>query len=168
MKDHSRSCFKVANGLFMDYLLPRGKKQYLTGLTGLPVSPEDRIARIPGDGNAPITLTTGTDVGRGVVWLLDQPHWDKHTYLRGEDTTWNKVLREAEEIVGEKFKEEYVSLERVDQGIKDAESDGNPTKLFFAQVEGAYARGQLAIPEGGFEKAERRTSVKELLKSGYP
>ena len=151
----------------MDYLLPKGKKQYLTDFQFIPVLPEDRIARIPGDGNAPVTLTTGADIGRGVVWLLDQPHWDKHTYFRGENTTWNKVLQEAEEIVGDKFKVEYVSLDKVDQAIKDAESDGNMWKLFFAQVDRAYARGQLVLPEGGFEKAEKRTSVSELLRSGY-
>ena len=159
--------FEVGIGRFMDYLLPKGKKQYLGDSKSVLVTPEDRIACIPGDGNAPVTLTTGADVGCGVVWLLDQPHWDKYTYFRGENTTWNKVLQEAEEIVGDKFKVEYVSLDQLDRAIKDAERDPNPWKLFSAQLDRAYARGQVALPEGGFEKAKKMTSVRELLKSGY-
>ena len=165
---NSRCAFEVGNGLFMDYLLPKGKKQYVTDFPSIPVLPEDRIARIPGDGNAPVTLTAGADIGRGVVWLLDQPHWDKYTYFRGENTTWNKVLQEAEEIVGDKFKVEYVSFDKVDQAIKDAEGEpGNVWKLLAAEYDRAFARGQVALPEGGFEKAEKRTSVRELLRSGY-
>lgn len=37
----------VSNGLFMDYLLPKGKKTYAKDVV-IPVNPEERTASIPG------------------------------------------------------------------------------------------------------------------------
>lgn len=92
-------------------------------------------------------MTSGDDVGRAVAWLLDQPVWDTYTYFRGEQTTWNKVLKEAEEITGKTFSVEYLSAESVQARLVEARNSGDPRKGFYAKVDKGHAIGWLYMPK---------------------
>lgn len=160
----------------MDYLLPKGTKKYLKDVP-IPVDPENHTARIPGDGNAASVFTSADDVGLGLVWLLDQPKWDTYTYLRGEQTTWNKVLKEAEEITGKTFAVEYISAESIQASVAEAQANGDVYKEFFAEVDQGYADGWLNMPKTvdhakapaweDSEEAKGRVKVRDMLIKGY-
>lgn len=160
----------------MDYLLPKGTKKYLKDVP-VPVDPENQTARIPGDGNASIVLTSGDDVGLGLVWLLDQPKWDTYTYFRGEETTWNKILNEAEEIMDKTFAVEYIDIESIKATIAQAHANGERYKAFHAEVILGYALGWFTIPRTldnalapaweDSEEASGRMKVRDILAKGY-
>lgn len=152
----------------MDYLLPKGKKKHLKDVS-IPVDPESRSARIPGNGNTSTTLTSGDDVGKGIVWLLDQPAgaWETYTYLRGDVTSWNAILKQAEGVIGQKFEVTYVSVETIAETEKAAQLKGDFKGAFFAEIDKGYAEGWLELPEGKWEKEQNRTSVREMLMKGY-
>lgn len=160
----------------MDYLLPKGTKKYLKDIP-MPVDPETHTARIPGDGNADIVLTSGDDVGLGLVWLLDQPIWDTYTYFRGEQTTWNKVLKGAEEITGKTFTVEYLSAESIQSRLVEAQRSGDMMKEFRAEADQGHAEGRLNMPKSvenarapaweDSEEAKGRVKVRDMLVRGY-
>lgn len=160
----------------MDYLLPKGTKKYLKDVP-IPVAPENHTARIPGDGNAQIVLTSADDVGLGLVWLLDQPKWDTYTYFRGDVTTWNKVLKDAEEITGKTFTAEYVSADGIQARLVEAQRSGDQMKEFFAEVDQANANGWFYMPKTvenaiapaweDSEEAKGRITVRDMLIKGY-
>ncbi len=55
---------------------------------------------IPGDGNAPLTLTLADDIGKAVTELVDAQKWEKHTSISGENTSWNNILHTVEKVTG--------------------------------------------------------------------
>lgn len=61
------------------------------------------FAVIPGTGDEPVTLTFGEDIGKAVCVLLDEPKWEKYTYINGDTTSWNKILQAGEQATGTYF-----------------------------------------------------------------
>jgi len=155
----------VAVGLFMDYLLPIGAKKYFRDYP-TPVDVQNRKAHIPGTGEAKVSLTTGDDIARAVGVLLDTPKWEKYIYIVGETTTWNNVVKLAENVTGAKFAVTYEPEQQIKERIQNAGSD------MFKRM---YAEMDLVLAEGTFECPARSkavdtfhyTSVAELLKSAY-
>lgn len=160
----------------MDYFLPKGTKKYLQDVP-MPVDPEHHTAQIPWDGNDTFTLTSADDVGRGLVWLLDQPRWDTYTYFRGEQTTWNKVLREAEDITGHTFTVEYISAERIKSKLAEAQSRGDYYKEIMTEIDLGFGDGWFNLPKiadnakapawEDSDDAKGRVSVRDMLYKGY-
>lgn len=70
-------------------------------------------AGIPGDGDAPVTLTYTFDVARFVVAALGLESWPANHELRvvGDEVTFNELVAVAEEVKGVKFEVAYDSVE---------------------------------------------------------
>ncbi|KAG2174840.1 hypothetical protein INT43_005902 [Umbelopsis isabellina] len=137
----------VANGLFMDYLLPKGSKKHLKDVP-VPVNVEERKARIPGNGEDTATMTYADDIGKAVVKLIDDPRpWPKYTYINGATFTWHQLVKWGEEVTGDKFHVEYVPTEKLEKRIEDAKAAGDPMEIFFADIDARYASDFLRLPQ---------------------
>lgn len=137
----------ISNGLFMDYLLPKGSKKYLKDVT-IPVNVEERKARIPVNGEAPVTMTYADDVGKAIIKLVEDTRpWPLYTYIHGATTTWDQLVKLGEECTGEKFEVEYVSMEKLQEAVVAAKATGDPRKIFFASVDIYYAGDILSLPQ---------------------
>lgn len=138
----------VCNGLFMDYLLPKGGKKYC-GDVAIPVNIEERKARIPGSGEEPVTLTLADDVGKAIVWLIDDPRpWPKYTYIAGSVTSWNELVKMGEEVTDDKFTVEYIPEAELHKRHQEAIATGDPLKAFYAEIDIWYGiNGTMALAE---------------------
>lgn len=74
-------------------------KSYMMPFTAIIDIPNDAAA-IPGDGDAPVSLTHTTDVGKYVAALLDVPRWESETYISGDKVTMNQFLEVVEMAKG--------------------------------------------------------------------
>jgi len=157
----------VCDGLFMDYLLPKGAKKYFKDV-GIPISVPDKKAVIPGNGEALVTLTTGDDIGHAIGELLHVADgaWEKYTYIVGETTTWNKITHAAEQITGTKFAVTYRSEQEINKALKEAA--GDMMKQFFAGIDMVYAQGVLALPHRSpAVDTFHYTTTEEFMKAYY-
>ena len=104
-----------------------------------------------------------------VELVLYKGKWPKYFQVSGEETTWNKILAQAEKATGKKFQVEYKSVEDLKKIIETSD-DG--MKKFYAQVDLIYATGELALPASRQESDEilknvKFTTVEELLQKTY-
>ncbi|PPQ79840.1 hypothetical protein CVT26_012568 [Gymnopilus dilepis] len=97
-------------GLFMNYLAhgsssSRAQQELEDSDWSLPfvVDIKEGKADIPGTGDELITLTRWQDVGKFVAAAVDLEKWEKDSSMAGEVTTYNEVVKIAEEVTGRKF-----------------------------------------------------------------
>ncbi|KAK7710200.1 hypothetical protein SLS64_002313 [Diaporthe eres] len=102
----------VHNGTFLDYFAPPSLKTHHPHSV-LVVDMEHNAAGIPGDGNAPVTLTYTFDVARFVVAALDLGAWPRELRVVGDELTFNQLVAIAEEVKGVKFEVAYDSVENL-------------------------------------------------------
>ncbi|KAF5621044.1 uncharacterized protein FTJAE_11384 [Fusarium tjaetaba] len=107
------TCFD--NGFFLDYYGPPTFKSYMQRVAWA-IDIANKKAGIPGTGNEPMTFTYTFDVAKFVVAALDLPKWEELMYCYGEKTTWNKVLKQAENAIGSKFDVSYDPVEKLEKG----------------------------------------------------
>jgi nucleoside-diphosphate-sugar epimerase len=155
----------------MNYLLPTGAKKYLQDID-ININIDDRKANVPGTGNQPIAMTMAEDIGKAVVWLIDDAKpWPKYTYIKGSVTSWNELIKYGEEVTGEKFDVTYVPLETLEVNYNAAVAIGDPFKTFFAEIGVMYATdGALDLSKNedpSLFEGIRFTQVKELIDNTY-
>ncbi|KAL4812293.1 hypothetical protein BDW67DRAFT_170306 [Aspergillus spinulosporus] len=104
------------NGIFLDYFIsPKTTlKSYLRPNVFV-IDIANKIAAIPGDGNAPVTLTYSFDLARFVVQSLDlkDGKWHEESRVVGDEISWNEFVGLAEEMLGCKFKVHYDPIEKL-------------------------------------------------------
>ncbi|KAJ5275589.1 hypothetical protein N7505_004134 [Penicillium chrysogenum] len=94
---------------------------------------ENRRARIPGDGKAPLTLLHSFDLAKFVAALLDEEsRWPETSAFAGDRITFNEVVELAESIMGQKWEVTYEPVSRLEK--KDV--------VVFEQPEGSYDFGE--------------------------
>ena len=74
---------------------------------------EHNAAGIPGDGNAPVTLTYTFDVARFVVAALDLEAWPRELRIVGDEVTFNQLVAIAEEVKGARSDVAYGDVEKL-------------------------------------------------------
>ncbi|KAJ2956934.1 hypothetical protein NQZ79_g7267 [Umbelopsis isabellina] len=137
----------IGNGLFMDYLQPKGSKKHFLDVV-IPVNIEERKARIPGNGEDYVTMTYGDDIGKAVAKLIDDPRpWPKYTYINGATITWNQLVKWGEEATGDKIQVEYVPTDKLEKAVEDAKATGDTMKIFYADIDLRYATDFLRLPQ---------------------
>ncbi|KAL4772281.1 hypothetical protein BDW60DRAFT_216653 [Aspergillus nidulans var. acristatus] len=101
------------NGTFLDYFLPQKTrlKSYLRPNVFV-IDIANTVAAIPGDGNAPLTLTF-------VVQSLDlkDGEWEEQSRVIGDEISWNELVGLAEEMhvsLGCKFRVHYDPIEKLE------------------------------------------------------
>lgn len=153
----------IANGIFMDYLLPKMAKKHLRDLP-LPIDVQKATAKIPGTGDVPVTFTLADNVAEAVVELVGDPVWEKHTHINGETTTLNKILHTAEEVTGKKFTVTYVPREQV------LDAQAHATDRMSRALVGVdlwYVEGYMALHKAHQFKTVKFVTVEELLRQTY-
>ncbi|KAL4757323.1 uncharacterized protein BDW70DRAFT_153459 [Aspergillus foveolatus] len=92
------------NGIFLDYFIPSETRlnSYLRPNVFV-IDIANRVAAIPGDGNARLTLTYTFDLARFVVQSVDLKEGD-----------WNEFVNLAEEILGCNFRVHYDPIEKLE------------------------------------------------------
>ncbi|PYI33612.1 NAD(P)-binding protein [Aspergillus indologenus CBS 114.80] len=111
------------NGIFLDYFGPSTLKSYLKPNVFV-IDMKNKIAGIPGDGEAPITFTYTFDLARYVVSMLDMEDWPEESRVIGDTVTWHEFVRLAEEICDCRFDIHYDSLEKL-RGFEITELPGH-------------------------------------------
>ena len=87
------------NGFFLDYYGMPHIKSHLSTVSFV-VDMANKTAVIPGTGNEPFSLTYTKDLAKFVVAVLDLPKWEESFCAYSETTTWNSVVKRAEEVTG--------------------------------------------------------------------
>lgn len=165
----------VLNGYFFDYYVVPKVKSYMPPVA-LAVDIQSDFAAIPGSGDVPVVFTHSFDVARFVAALIDQPKWDKESYIIGNKLTWNEFVKLVEEVKGTKFEVVYDSLEKLKTG-KITELPSHPYLYpFFPKemLQGMFAAFGIMFEKGEFDMRPARSlndqfpdikarSVKELL-----
>jgi hypothetical protein len=90
---------QIFNGLFLDYYGMPHVKTYLSPLV-FAVDIANKMAAIPGTGNEPHSFTDTKDLGKFVVAAIDLPKWDQALHCYSENSTWNELIKVAEEMTG--------------------------------------------------------------------
>ena len=114
-------------------------------------------------------MTTLDEIAKSVVELIKyKGKWPKYFYFVGENTTWNKVLKTAEEVTGEKFQVTYKTVQELQEIAKHS---NDPMKKFYAQVDLCYTDGSLLLHSNTetqqILKNVNFTSVKDFLQNNY-
>ncbi|KAL4966430.1 uncharacterized protein BDV14DRAFT_198887 [Aspergillus stella-maris] len=99
-------------GLLLDYYGGPGFKSQMKHNI-IVIDLANKMAAIPGDGNAPVTFTYTIDLAKFVVASLDLTAWEEESRAVGDTLTWNEFLSLAEETVGAKFEVHYDSIEKL-------------------------------------------------------
>jgi hypothetical protein len=89
------------NGFFLDYYGMPYIDTYLNPVNFV-VGMADKVAVIPGTGDEPFSLTYTKDLAKFVAAVLDLPKWEEKFCAYSEQTTWNSVVKRAEEVTGER------------------------------------------------------------------
>ncbi|KZT38901.1 NAD(P)-binding protein [Sistotremastrum suecicum HHB10207 ss-3] len=132
-------------GYFMDYFLPPAKT-YMKPLTGIwPITGDDVI--IPGTGDEPVGFTSARDVAKGLVKLVDAPSWDKHIYMCGERTTFNRAVEYLQQRRGRPYNISYRSAQEVADEIPAHVDDDDPKYLWKLYMDEWIYAGASAPPE---------------------
>ncbi|EEU35743.1 uncharacterized protein NECHADRAFT_44399 [Fusarium vanettenii 77-13-4] len=142
-------------GYFLDYYgMPHVKTHLPTFLVAVDVA--NKIARIPGTGNDPVTFTYTYDVARFVAVALDMKKWEEETIVAGDKATWNEFLKLAQEIRRCWFDVEYDSIEKLQASqITELPSHVSSYGLYpkelmqflMAGLERAMVAGKLNLPD---------------------
>ncbi|KAJ2956496.1 hypothetical protein NQZ79_g7662 [Umbelopsis isabellina] len=137
----------ICTSTFMDYILPKNDRKYLGKEHTSPVDFETMNAIIPGDGNNPVTLTWADDVGRAIVWLLnDSRPWPKYAYVKGTVTSWNELLKWGEQAIGKKFEVQRIPMATLLKNAEVAKADStNPMKIAMAEMQLFFASDDMMV-----------------------
>ncbi|PNP84974.1 hypothetical protein FNYG_01671 [Fusarium nygamai] len=139
------------NGFFLDYYGPLTLKSYMQRVAWA-IDIENKKAGIPGTGNEPMTFTYTFDVAKFVVAALDLPKWEELMYCYGEKTTWNKVLKQAEDAIGSKFDVAYDPVEKLEKGeVTELPFNRNAADLPQKVLEGLISLWGLYVLEGKYD-----------------
>ncbi|KAF8907957.1 hypothetical protein CPB84DRAFT_1674597 [Gymnopilus junonius] len=155
-------------GLFMNYLAhgyvnPNAQKE-LDGAErtfAFVVDIKEGKADIPGTGKELITLTRWQDVGKFVAAAVELDKWEKDLSMAGDVTTYNEVVKIAEEVTGKKFE---VVKHSAAELREEAGSKSNILEKAFAEANLVRALG-LAYAEPRLNKVVhvKPMSVKEFI-----
>ncbi|KAJ5216724.1 uncharacterized protein N7469_011589 [Penicillium citrinum] len=102
-------------GAFMDFMGTPRVRSNITPNT-IAIDCYKREACIPGDGSAKITMIYSYDAATLIAKLLELDEWTEFSFCNGEDTTLGQALKDAEEVLGEKFEVTYVQAEDIASG----------------------------------------------------
>ncbi|KAF5967094.1 hypothetical protein FCOIX_12143 [Fusarium coicis] len=139
------------NGFFLDYYGPPTFKSYMQRVAWV-IDIANKKAGIPGTGNEPMTFTYTFDVAKFVVAALDLPKWEQLMYCYGEKTTWNKVLKQAEDAIGSKFDVAYDPAEKLEKGeVTELPFNRNAADLPQKVLEGLMSLWGLYVLEGKYD-----------------
>ncbi|KAJ2956511.1 hypothetical protein NQZ79_g7623 [Umbelopsis isabellina] len=142
-------------GWFMDYFIP-SDKTYMKPLPGIwPLDLKQRTLRLLGSGDEPVTFTAARDVARALTHLVNVPNWPKYTYVAGETTTWNQVLRKMEKRFQTKFEIIKRSRGEIEKSIESFD-DGDISSLWLDYMDLWNATGAAGLPA---DKTEQQRST---------
>ncbi|KAL4745773.1 hypothetical protein BDW72DRAFT_211012 [Aspergillus terricola var. indicus] len=131
----------------------------------------NRVAAIPGDGNAPVTLTYSFDLARLVVQSLNlkDGEWDEESRVVGDEISWNEFVSLAEEMLGCNFKVHHDPTEKL-KNIEITELPGH--RALYERFPKERFRWFMSIFElftvDGGSRLERRGSLNERFPGVIP
>ncbi|KAM0389233.1 hypothetical protein ACHAO7_011774 [Fusarium culmorum] len=140
------------NGFFLDYYGPPSLLKSYMNRVAWAIDIVNKKAGIPGTGDEPMTFTYTFDVAKFVIATLDLPKWDELMYCYGEKTTWNEILKQAEEVTGSRFDVSYDPPEKLQKGEVTSLPSNEGTPDFPRQVlEGLMSFWGLYALEGKYD-----------------
>ncbi|KAG2184390.1 hypothetical protein INT43_000299 [Umbelopsis isabellina] len=138
-------------GWFMDYFIP-SDKTYLKPLPDIwPLDVKQKTLRLLGSGDEPVTFTAARDAARALARLVDVPTWPIYTYVAGETTTWNQVLRKMEKRFQTKFEVSKRPQSEIEKSI-DNFDDGDIESIGLDHMDLWNATGAVGLPSDKTEQ----------------
>ncbi|GAO17615.1 uncharacterized protein UV8b_06060 [Ustilaginoidea virens] len=134
------------NGWLLDYFLTRDKTYMPAIPDEFPVDPNGWKACIRGSGNEPQSFSSGRDVARALVMLLDAPEWEPTTYITGQWATFNEMVARMEEFYGRPMPRTHRSEEDVRRDAVLPALPENAAVRELASVEEMMLNGSGACP----------------------
>jgi nucleoside-diphosphate-sugar epimerase len=151
LRDQTDITWTLLNcGWLSDYFVPASSR-YIKDIGDFhPVNFETNTITIPGTGEEQISFTAARDVAKAIAKLIDQDDWETSTFVCGETTTWNSVVKLLEKH-GKAMEVRYVPLQK----LQDLIAQGNPGEddVIAAQYAEYSLTGGAILPQ---EKVERQ------------
>ncbi|RMZ73565.1 hypothetical protein GMOD_00008094 [Pyrenophora seminiperda CCB06] len=115
----------VCIGWLTDYFMP-AKNRYIKDIGHLhPINWTDRKIIIPGTGDEPVDFTWARDVASGLAALLKAPpgSWEPYTFMSGERSSWNSMVKLSKEKHRLEIPTEHISLHSIIEMIKNTKDN---------------------------------------------
>lgn len=117
----------VSVGWIADYVVP-AKNRYIREIgVSCPINLADNNAIIPGTGNEPVDFAWARDVAKALAKLIAAPAWSPYTYMSGEQSSWNEVMRIIRDKYRPDLQVQHLSLSKLVETIRtstDSEAIG--------------------------------------------
>ncbi|KAJ2968872.1 hypothetical protein NQ176_g8963 [Zarea fungicola] len=146
-------------GWFMDYIAifaaenEYSDKSYLKALNSMwSIDMNNWKATLPGTGDEPAAFTSARDVAKAVARLATTPEpWQRHTYVLGEQITWNILADKLETFHSRKLTErKYRSLTEIQEGLRT--NQGTEDFQIWLQMQEWSATGAQGLPLAEVER----------------
>ncbi|KAF4506951.1 hypothetical protein G6O67_005632 [Ophiocordyceps sinensis] len=134
------------NGWLMDYLLTRDKTYMPWIPNEFPIDPNNWTACIRGTGDQVQSFTSARDVARALIMLLDAPEWERTTYITGQWSTFNDMVRFMEAFHGRPMDKTYRSEQDIRRDSALPPTAENAEARYLASVEEMMVTGSGACP----------------------
>lgn len=115
----------VCIGWLADYFVPAGNR-YIKDIDEFhPVDRTNGKIVIPGTGDEPVDFTWARDVARGLASLVNASpgSWESYTFMSGERSCWNDVVKLVQQNYHPDIKIQHMSLYAVVEMVKAAEDE---------------------------------------------
>ncbi|RCI17266.1 hypothetical protein L249_3158 [Ophiocordyceps polyrhachis-furcata BCC 54312] len=141
------------NGWLMDYCLT-ADKSYMPAIPNeFPIDPNGWKACIRGSGDQLQSFTSCRDVAKALIMLLEAPQWEPTTYITGQWSTFNEMVRRMEKFHGRRMNKTYRSEEDIRLDTLLPPTAENSEKRYLASVEEMMLTAAGACP---YEKTMRQ------------
>ncbi|PFH62476.1 hypothetical protein XA68_13378 [Ophiocordyceps unilateralis] len=134
------------NGWLMDYFLTADKSYMPSIPKEFPVDPNGWRACIRGTGEQVQSFTSGRDVAKALIMLLDAPEWERTTYVTGQWSTFNEMVKSMEVFYGRPMEKTYRSEEDIHRDTLLPPTAENYEALYLASVEEMMLTASGACP----------------------
>ncbi|KAF8997886.1 hypothetical protein BDQ17DRAFT_1362784, partial [Cyathus striatus] len=153
------------NGLFMDYFAAGSSYHGPLKMFPFVVNVKERTAEIPGTGDEKGTFTTVADIGKFVSAAVTLDKWPEELGMSGETLSYNEIVRRAEEVIGEKFKVTYLSVEELEKRREESIEKKDMWGQFSAEafLVGVKGKGEIKDPYLNKTTDVQPTKITEFL-----
>lgn len=142
----------VCNSWFIDYVVPQAQRHLRDVGELWPMHHANKVFTIYGPGTQLIDVVSVRDVAKAVAVLLESDKaWEPHTYLSGEQLTWNELFDRVKKSDAQ-WKTQNKPLADT---VKQITDNASPESVIVAQFEILSYSGASAFPK---DRVQRQRS----------
>ncbi|KAL8684383.1 MAG: hypothetical protein Q9224_006389 [Gallowayella concinna] len=154
------------NCWLMEYFLPEDQT-YMPSAPEFPIDRKNWKACIRGTGDQTQTFTSARDVAKALVMLFRAPEWEHTTYIAGQWSSFNDMVRLMENLHGHPMEKTFRSQQQIEHDLHSpptAEAQNIAgIEMMMITASGACPREKTLRQREKYFKDLKFTTVEELL-----